>query len=223
MTAFDILGYLYQRFRNLMLFSYGRLYSFIFFDRHVKLVGKASAKIHPATHFVMHNSKIIVEDGTAKIGYLTGWGLKENCRIRMSNSALHIIGKVKLLPGVAIWAVGATIVIRNGTVINQQTVIVAQRRVEIGEHCRIARNVIIMDNDMHKHATGAEQPVLECKAVIIKDHVWIGINAMILKGVTIGEGAIVAPGSIVTKDVKERTLVAGVPAKVIQENVVWEA
>lgn len=46
---------------------------------------------------------------------------------------------------------------------------------------------------------------------------------MILKGVTIGEGAIVAPGSIVTKDVKERTLVGGIPAKVIQENVVWEA
>jgi acetyltransferase-like isoleucine patch superfamily enzyme len=223
MTAFDILGYFYKKFRNLMLFSYGRLYSLIFFDRHVKLMGKASAKIHPATHFVMHNSKIIVEDGTAKIGYLTGWGLKENCGIRMTDSTLHIIGNVSLRPGFSIWAVGATIVIRNGTVINQQTGIVAQRRVEIGEHCHIARNVTIMDNDMHKHATGAEKPVLECKEVIIKDHVWIGINAMILKGVTIGEGAIVAPGSIVTKDVKERTLVGGIPARVIQENVVWEA
>ena len=223
MTAFDILGYLYKRFHNLICFGYGRLYSCIFFDRHVKLVGKASAKIHPATHFVMHNSKIIVEDGTAKIGYLTGWGLKENCRIRMTDATLHIIGNVSLRPGFSVWAIGATIVIRNGTVINQQTGIVAQRRVEIGEHCHIARNVTIMDNDMHKHATGAEKPVLECKEVIIKDHVWIGMNAMILKGVTIGEGAIVAPGSIVTKDVKARTLVGGIPAKVIQENVVWEA
>jgi acetyltransferase-like isoleucine patch superfamily enzyme len=223
MTVFEILVHLYRRFHNLMFFGYGRLYSLIFFDRYVKLMGKASAKIHPATHFVMYNSKIIVEDGTAKIGYLTGWGLKENCHIRMANSTLNIIGNVSLRPGFSIWAVGATIVIRNGTVINQQTGIVACHRVEIGEHCRIAMNVTIMDNDMHKHATGAAKPVMECKAVIIKDHVWIGRNAMILKGVTIGEGAIVAPGSIVTKDVKERTLVAGVPARVIQENVVWEA
>jgi acetyltransferase-like isoleucine patch superfamily enzyme len=199
------------------------LYSFIFFDRHVKLVGKASAKIHPATHFVIHNSKIIVENGTAKIGYLTGWGLKENCRIRMTDSTLHIVGNVSLRPGFSIWAVGATIVIRDGTVINQQTSIVASRRVEIGEHCHIARNVTIMDNDMHKYATGADKPARICKEVIIKDHVWIGMNAMILKGVTVGEGAIVAAGSIVTKDVKERTLVAGVPANVIRENVVWEA
>ncbi len=223
MTTFDILGYLYKRFRNLMLFSYGRLYSFIFFDRHVKIMGKASAKIHPATHFVMHNSKIIVEDGTAKIGYLTGFGIKDNCRIYMTDSTLHIIGNVSLRPGFSIWAVAATIVIRNGTLINQQTGIVARCRVEIGEHCHIAANVTIMDNDLHKHATGAEKPVMECKAVIIKDHVWIGMNAMILKGVTIGEGAIIAPGSIVTKDVKEKTLVVGIPAKVIQENVVWEA
>jgi acetyltransferase-like isoleucine patch superfamily enzyme len=206
-----------------MLFSYGRLYSFIFFDRHVKLVGKASAKIHPATHFFMHNSKIIVEDGTAKIGYHPLWRLKDNCRIRMNNSTLHIIGNVRLRPGFWIWVVGATIVIRNGTVINEGTGIVAFRRVEIGEHCRIAANVTIMDNDLHKHAKGADKPVMECKEVIIKDHVWIGINAMILKGVTIGEGAIVAAGSMVTEDVKERTLVAGVPARVIQEDVVWEA
>ena len=223
MAPFDILGYLYKRSRNLVLFTYGRLYSLIFFDRHIKLEGRASAKIHSATHLVIQNSKIIVEDGTAKIGYLTGWGLKENCRIRMTDSTLHIIGDVSLRPGLSIWAVGATIVIRNGTVINQQTRIVAHRRVEIGEHCHIAPNVTIMDNDMHKHATGAEKPVLECKEVLIKDHVWIGINAIILKGVTIGEGAIVAAGSVVTEDVRDRTLVGGVPARAIQEDVVWEA
>lgn len=223
MTTSEILVGSYKKFRNLVLFSYGRLYSFIFFDRYVKLMGKASAKIHPATHFVMQNSKIIVEDGTAKIGYLTGWGMKDNCRIRMSNSTLHFIGNVSIRPGFWCWAIGATIVIRKGTVINESTRIFAWRRVEIGEHCHIAANVTIMDNDLHKRATGAEKPVMECKAVIIKDHVWIGMNAMILKGVTVGEGAIVAAGSIVTKDVKERTLVGGIPAKVIQENVVWEA
>ena len=144
---FDILGYLYRKFHNL-----------IFFDRHIKLVGKASAKIHPATHPAMRNSKIIVENGNTKIGYLTGWGIKDNCRIDMSNSTLHIIGDVKLRPGFSIWAFGATIVIKNGTIINHRTGIVAFHRVEIGENCRIAANGTIMDNDLHKHATGAEKP-----------------------------------------------------------------
>jgi len=52
--------------------------------------------------------------------------------------------------------------------------------------------------------------------VVIKDSVWIGSGAIILRGVTIGEGAAVAAGSVVTKDVPANTLVAGVPARVIR-------
>jgi acetyltransferase-like isoleucine patch superfamily enzyme len=57
--------------------------------------------------------------------------------------------------------------------------------------------------------------------IIIEDHVWISFNSIILKGVTIGKGAIIAAGSVVTKDVAPFTLVAGNPAKLIkhlQEN-----
>lgn len=55
------------------------------------------------------------------------------------------------------------------------------------------------------------------KAVIIGDDVWIGANCTILPGVNIGNGAVIAAGSIVTKDVAALTFVAGVPAKVIKE------
>ena len=54
------------------------------------------------------------------------------------------------------------------------------------------------------------------------NHVWIGMNATVLKGVTIGEGSIVAAGAIVTKDVPDHCLVAGVPAKIIRRDVRWE-
>lgn len=47
------------------------------------------------------------------------------------------------------------------------------------------------------------------------------MNSVILKGVTIGDGAIIAAGSVVSKDVPPHTLVGGVPAKVIKENVEW--
>lgn len=57
--------------------------------------------------------------------------------------------------------------------------------------------------------------------VRIGNQVWIATGAMILPNVTIGDGAIVASGAVVTKDVPARCLVAGVPAKVIKENVKW--
>lgn len=58
--------------------------------------------------------------------------------------------------------------------------------------------------------------------VNIGNKVWIATNAIILPGVTIGDGAIIAAGAVVTKDVPSRSMVAGVPAKVIKENVEWK-
>lgn len=55
----------------------------------------------------------------------------------------------------------------------------------------------------------------------IGNKVWIATGAMILPGLKIGDGAIVAAGAIVTKDVPERCMVAGVPARVIKEKVEW--
>lgn len=52
-------------------------------------------------------------------------------------------------------------------------------------------------------------------SVIIKDNVWIGYGAAILAGVTVGEGAIVAAGAVVTRDVKDFSIVGGVPARPI--------
>lgn len=91
--------------------------------------------------------------------------------------------------------------------------------IKIGHNVMISRDVVIRDSDSHQILNGTHNPI---QAITIGDHVWIGMRAIILKGVTIGDGAIIAAGSIVTKDVPARTLVAGIPAKVIKENVQWE-
>ena len=58
--------------------------------------------------------------------------------------------------------------------------------------------------------------------IVIGNHVWIGARAIILKGVIIGDGAIIAAGAVVTHDVPAYTLAGGVPAKVIREGVEWK-
>ena len=88
---------------------------------------------------------------------------------------------------------------------------------EIGDRCIITPDVKIIDHDHlispHKRKL-KEYPGNKIK---IGNDVWVGYNAIILKGVTIGNGAIVAAGSVVTKDVKSNTIVGGVPAKEIKK------
>lgn len=91
--------------------------------------------------------------------------------------------------------------------------------IKIGENVMISREVVIRDSDSHQILDSNHRPT---QSIVIGNHVWIGMRAMILKGVTIGDDSIIAAGAIVTKDVPPRTLVAGIPAKVIKENITWE-
>ena len=75
-----------------------------------------------------------------------------------------------------------------------------------------------MDRDYHKLESETEV----YKPVTIGNHVWIGCRCLILKGVTIGDGAVVAAGSVVTRDVPGGALVGGNPAKIIKEKVTWK-
>lgn len=89
----------------------------------------------------------------------------------------------------------------------------------IGSHVMMGENCTIITHN-HKHDRTdipmMEQGFEEEKAVIIGDDVWIGDNVTILPGVNIGKGSIIAAGAVVTRDVAEYKIVAGVPAKVIK-------
>jgi acetyltransferase-like isoleucine patch superfamily enzyme len=222
-------GFLLEQLRyqvGLLRLVYDRLYYWffikLFFGSQIYLIGKAAARIHPSTHLVIHKSKIIIENGVLSFGFLPGWGFKQTSILRLSNSTLRIEGNVELRPGVRLWAFDSNVVIGNGTVINVSTSIVSKIGVRIGADCLIGMNTSILDCDMHKHAVVGEKPEDIAKEIIIKDHCWVGDNVTILKGVTIGEGSIVGAHSVVTKDVEARTMVAGVPARKIKDNVVWE-
>lgn len=112
---------------------------------------------------------------------------------------------------------GARLKIKGGY-INNDVRIYCFNSISIGEHVAIAEDVIIRDSDNHP-INGDHANI--SKPIIIGDKVWIGMRATILKGVKIGDGAIIAAGAVVTKDVLPGTLVGGVPAKEIKKEVNW--
>lgn len=91
-----------------------------------------------------------------------------------------------------------------------------QERVSIGANCLIAPNVFITDQNHNASADSLiRRQGCSTKPVIVEDDVWIGAKAIILPGVTLARGSIVAAGAVVSKNVEAMTIVAGVPAKPI--------
>jgi acetyltransferase-like isoleucine patch superfamily enzyme len=91
-------------------------------------------------------------------------------------------------------------------------------RIVIGQGVAISKGVTIRDSD--GHSINGKNRI--AAPIIIGNHVWIGLNATILKGVSIGNGAVVAAGAVVTRDVSANALVGGVPARVIKSDITWE-
>ena len=91
--------------------------------------------------------------------------------------------------------------------------------VTIGNHVNLAQGITVtaLNHNFDDVERRIDEQGVSTQPVVIGDDVWIGANAVILPGVTIGHHVVVAAGAVVTKDVPSRTLVAGVPAKVIRQ------
>ena len=112
----------------------------------------------------------------------------------------------------------ATIKIGDNTTVGYHTYMFASEKITIGNNCLIAPFVYIVDSDhnIEREKLINEQPN-NTAPVSIGNDVWIGTNAKILKGVTIGDGAVVAAGALVKEDVAAYEIVGGIPAKKISE------
>jgi len=138
---------------------------------------------------------LVIAKGEVTIGNrVVLWSMFQRTIISVHTGAKLVIGDLSRLNGVHI---------------------AAKTSIIIGKNVRFGPYTLVMDSDFHnveEHASdGRSAPI------VIEDNVWIASRAIILKGVTIGKGAVIAAGAVVTHDVPPYTMVGGVPAKILKQ------
>lgn len=110
---------------------------------------------------------------------------------------------------------GANLKIGKQVFINSGAMFTDLGGIELEDKVLVGPNVTIIS--VNHPLDSEKRRGVELKSVLIKENAWLGANATILPGVTVGENAVVAAGAVVSKDVPANTVVAGVPAKVIKK------
>lgn len=124
------------------------------------------------------------------------------CRVALAEgSSIHMGAVLYTLGGVTIGA---------GTTIDQGARLDGRGGLTIGQGVSIAPDVYLLTADHDPQSPDFEG---RTAPIVIEDHAWLGTRAMVLPGVTVGRGAVVAAGAVVTKDVPPYALMAGVPAR----------
>src|SRR6478672_9711665 len=111
---------------------------------------------------------------------------------------------------------GLNIRVGRNVFINQACILNDIGGIEIGDDVMIGPRVSLLSAG-HPLDPGRRRKQVVAAPIVIGRNAWLGAGATVLQGVTVGAGAVVAAGAVVTRDVPPRTLVAGVPAKVLRE------
>jgi acetyltransferase-like isoleucine patch superfamily enzyme len=161
--------------------------------------------------FLTPTGRRLRTDGIAFIGPRVTLQIGRGARIELGRwSWLGHGTKIRCHEGVV--SIGAK------TVLGQECTISAYQHVSIGRECVIADRVMLIDFD--HGVVEVDRPIrlqgIYKRDVRVGNNVWIGYGACILRGVTIGNNAIVGTSAVVTKDVPENAVVAGIPARVIR-------
>jgi len=179
---------------------------------------KTKIFIHPSSYIDLGKGHLVLN--FSHIGkrfrsqYCILW-MDKGSRLELHNN------NFKLCEGSSIYIrENATLKLEGRGFINNGSEINCYSHIEIGEGTIIAQNVTICDSDSHTvYENGIERE--KTKPIKIGRNVWICRNTIILKGVEIGDNCIIAAGSIVTTNIPANSMAAGIPAKVLKQNINW--
>lgn len=186
-------------------------------DSHVS--GRMTVLSHCAID-LRPGSRIEVQNGHLLLGQKKNLKSKAETLLLLENNAKFIIKgnrDIKNNSDIQVFS-GATLAMSTGAC-NSGLQIVCADKITIGSHTFIGRDVWIRDNNGGHHVI--QTGYTDKAPVTIGDYVWIGSNVQIMKGVTIGDGAIIAANSVVTTNIPARCLASGNPAQVVSENITW--
>ncbi len=159
--------------------------------------------------------KIISNPGLECPG--AGQQIAWSARVKPTDKGVVAVGAGTVIcRGVEITAQAGQVTIGRSGFIGPWSTVVSREKVDIGDRVLIAERVTIRDQDhvIHGCRSGSiSASGFEVARVEIGDDVWIGAGAVILRGVRIGDGAVIAANAVVTRDVMEREIVGGVPAR----------
>jgi carbonic anhydrase/acetyltransferase-like protein (isoleucine patch superfamily) len=180
--------------------------------------GAPRTRVWSHTRLTIARGGSVHVDGRFDLGPTWPWGRTYPSQLVVGPGAsVRVRGHMSIHTDFQVWVnPGAELVLGSGFA-NYGLRLSCRRSIQIGMDCALGERITIRDSDDHR-VSGGSGPVAPIR---IGDHVWIGSGATVLRGVSIGDGAVVAAGAVVTKPVPERCLVAGVPARIVRDDVDW--
>jgi acetyltransferase-like isoleucine patch superfamily enzyme len=142
------------------------------------------------------------------------------------NNHSFVVGDNCFIKGGIAWYEddGGKIVIGNNTTIEYANLALTEHgtKITIGNDCMFSYGIDFRTGDSHSIIEkDTKKRINYAKDIVVMDHVWIGADVKVLKGVTIHKESVIATGSIVTSDIPSNCIAGGIPAKVIKDNINW--
>lgn len=205
-SSIDLLGVLFDRFKQVIRGFIQKIFiktrGILFIGKHVKILGKRNIKF---------GSGVTIDDGCF-INALCKGGMTFGNNVSIGkNSIIECTGVIREL--------GEELIIEDNVGIAANAFISMRGKIVIGKNTIMgpgvsihAENHIFSNINVPIRKQGADK-----KGIIIGEDCWIGAKAVILDGVKLGKGVIVAAGAVVTGDIEDYKIVGGIPAKVIKD------
>lgn len=145
-----------------------------------------------------------------------------NNRIRIDSTACLTWTDISIIANDSEITVGAsTTILGKPTQPNTLLARGEPSRITIGRDCMFSYGIEVRTSDSHPIFDGRGVHINPSADIAIGDHVWVGSRCMLLKGGNLGHGSVLAAASVLTRHIGERVIAAGIPAKVIREDIEW--
>jgi len=149
-----------------------------------------------------------------------------NCDIRIKGKNIKLVigdGTVLRYTKIEILGDNCSILIGKNCILGHDCYLSAKegRQLIIKDECMLSRNATLLTSDGHPIYRGGKI-INNASDITIEEHVWLADNVTILKGVRIGKNSVVGINSTVTKDVSCNSIIAGNPARIVKDKIVWQ-